>query len=168
MISFIKNMLHSLVIMRVISIGCLIFISVMYYIPDKYIKITVTSPLYSDNAYIDKFIVESEIDYIGVFEYQYEINSLNSVVQKSCSYKKDFCTKQDTNIVRYELRSHIQNDCYYVKNFHDIGSYASCPIIVHSKLRGYAVVGSSDVMVQSEIEYYARSIAESIAQNTQF
>ena len=168
MISFIKNMLSSLVLMRIISIGCIIVISVMYYIPDKYIKITVTSPLYSNNAYIDKFIIESEIDYIGVFEYEFAIDGLNSTVQKSCSYKKDFCIRQDNNIVKYELSSHIQNECYYIRNFHNIGSYASCPIIVRSKLRGYAIVGSSDIMVQSEIEYYARSIAESIAQNTQF
>lgn len=168
MCEFVQKLLKSLIFMRVITLFSISALLIMYISPEKYIKITVSSPLYSNNVYIDKFIVDSEIDYIGVFEYNFSIEGPVNTIQRMCSYKKDFCIKQDNDIIQYELSNHIMNKCYYIKNFHNIGSYISCPIIVSTQLRGYAVVGSSDIMIQSEIEYYSRSIAESISLNTQF
>ena len=168
MCRYIIKILKLVAPMHLIIIVGVSFMVLMPLSSKERIKITITPALYSNNESINKFIAESEIDYIGVFEYEYNIDKISNTIQKECSYKKDFCLKQDNIIAKYELNKHIQDECYYVRIFHDIGSYVSCPIIVNSKLRGYAVVGSTDIMIQSEIEYYSRTIAENISQNTHF
>lgn len=149
---------------RFFLISCIVLISIMWHIVDfMFDHIAWQPPIYAPDKIIN-YKNNQMIDYIGIYEYKFNIPGSINIIKSSCSpmFSCNEIVLNDLFDNPQRLYNHFHNLCVILKD-EKSRIRCTCPIIINNQLRGYVETGSILNVEYSELMTYTSSIALKIS-----